>query len=230
MVRVVEQVGTVGALHGLDPFAGDEPVVPAVWWCRPTDDAIVLGSRQRDDLVDEAACRRSGLSIVRRRSGGGAVIVRRTAIVWVDVVLPVGIAPDDVRGSMVWIGERWRDVMAPVVAAPLTVHRGGMQDSAWSDLVCFAGVGPGEVLVGPDKLVGLSQRRTRRGIRLQGLVYGVRVADEYPAVLRGPLPAAAPGGQAWQPGLEGGVIAAALAERITAERITAERVAAKRVT
>jgi hypothetical protein len=50
------------------------------------------------------------------------------------------------------------------------------------------------------------------------------VTDEYPAVLRGPLPAAAPAGQAWQPGLDGGVIAAALAERITAERATAKRV------
>jgi lipoate-protein ligase A len=215
VVSVVEQVGTVGELHGLDPFDGGEPVVPAVWWCRPTDDAIVLGSRQRDDLVDEAACVRTGLSIVHRRSGGGAVIMRRASILWVDVVLPAGIAPDDVRGSMVWIGERWREVLAPVVDRPLTVHRGGMECSAWSDLVCFAGVGPGEVLVGPDKLVGLSQRRTRRGIRVQGLVYGASVAGEYRTVLRGSLPSAAPGGQAWQPGLDGGRIAAALAQRIT---------------
>jgi lipoate---protein ligase len=214
VVSVVQQVDTVAALHALDPFAVDEPVTPAVWWCRPTDDAIVLGSRQHDDVVDREAGGRVGLSIVRRRSGGGAVIVRRASIVWIDVVLPVGVAPDDVRGSMVWIGERWCDVLAPVVAAPLTVHRGGMQASDWSDLVCFSGVGPGEVLVGSDKLVGLSQRRTRRGIRVQGLVYGRDVADEYRTVLRGSLPAATPGGQAWQPGLDGGAIAAALAERI----------------
>lgn len=214
-VSVVEQVGTVAELHGLDPFAADRPVVPAVWWCRPSDDAIVIGSRQSTDLVDEAACRRAGLSIVRRRSGGGAVVMRRESTLWIDVVLPSGIAPDDVRGSMVQIGECWRDVMGPVVDAPLTVHRGGMQCSDWSDLVCFAGVGPGEVLVGPDKLVGLSQRRTRRGIRVQGLVYGASVAGEYPAVLRGPLPTEAPAGQAWQPGLDGAAVAAALAERIT---------------
>lgn len=214
-VDVVEQVGTVAELHGLDPFAGDGPAVPAVWWCRPTDDAIVLGSRQRDDVVDVDACRRAGMSIVHRRSGGGAVVMRRSSITWIDVVLPPGVAPDDVRGSMVWIGERWCDVLAPIVDEPLTVHRGGMECSVWSDLVCFAGVGPGEVLVGHDKLVGLSQRRTRRGIRVQGLVYGGSVAGEYRAVLRGTVPDDDPGGQAWLPDLDGAAVAAALARRIT---------------
>jgi lipoate-protein ligase A len=36
-----------------------------------------------------------------------------------------------------------------------------MQSSAWSARVCFAGVGPGEVLIGSRKVVGISQRRTR---------------------------------------------------------------------
>ena len=31
--------------------------------------------------------------------------------------------------------------------------------------MCFAGVGPGEVLVGGRKVVGISQRRTRAGAR-----------------------------------------------------------------
>ena len=214
-VGVVEQVGTVAELHGLDPFTGDRTVVPEVWWCRPTDDAIVIGSRQSTDVVDERACRRAGLSVVRRRSGGGAVIMRRESSLWVDIVLPSGVAPDDVRGSMVWIGECWRDVMASVVEAPLDVHRGGMRCSDWSDVVCFAGVGPGEVLIGSEKLVGLSQRRTRRGVRIQALVYADSMVHEYRGVLRGPWPATDPVGQAWHPGLDHGAIVTALAERIT---------------
>ena len=215
-VRVVEQIGTVGELHALDPFAGDRPVIPEVWWCRATDDAIVLGSNQADELVDEVACRHADLSIVRRRSGGGSVVMRRSTTLWIDVVLPVGAAPDDVRGSLVWIGERWCDAMSSVVDDALTVHRGGMEHSAWSEFVCFSGVGPGEVMIGSDKLVGLSQRRTRRGIRIQGLVYGASVAGEYTAVLRGALPCGEPGGQAWRAGLDGARVAAALAERIAA--------------
>ena len=38
-------------------------------------------------------------------------------------------------------------------------------------MVCFAGVGTGEVSVGDRKLVGLSQRRTRTGARFQCLVH-----------------------------------------------------------
>jgi lipoate-protein ligase A len=214
VIAVEERVGTVAELHALDPFAREAPSRPSVWWCRPTDDALVLGSRQADDLVDLAACARAGLSVVHRRSGGGAVLMRRSSVHWVDVVLPPGFAPDDVRGSMVWIGEQWQAVLATRVNRRLVVHRGGMQGSNWSDLVCFAGVGPGEVLVDDAKLVGLSQRRTRRGIRIQGLIYGASVAGEYRSVLRGDLPVMDPDGQAWIAGLDGAALAADLAQRI----------------
>ncbi len=215
MVEVVSRRGTVAELHGLDPFAGAEPVAPVVWWCRPTDDALVLGSRQSEDLVDPAACERAGLSIVRRRSGGGAVLMRRASVLWVDVVLPPGIAPDDVRGSMVWIGEAWQHVLRVHADRSLEVHRGGLACSEWSDLVCFSGVGPGEVLDGDTKLVGLSQRRTRRGIRIQALVYGSSVAGEYRSLFSGEVPAGDPPGQAWLPGLDGDALASALASRLT---------------
>lgn len=217
-VAVRERRGTVAELHALDPFAGSAGVggvAPQVWWCRPADDAIVLGSRQSLELVDPDACRAAGLSVVRRRSGGGAVVMRRASVHWIDVILPPGIAPDDVRGSMEWIGDHWRDVLATAVGRELTVHRGGMVCSSWSDLVCFSGVGPGEVLSGSDKLVGLSQRRTRRGLRIQSLLYDAPVAGEYRHVLRGSLPDGDPPGQAFQSGLDGAALAAALANRIT---------------
>ena len=215
MIAVEERVGTVADLHALDPLTGDGPAAPVIWWCRPTDDAIVLGSRQSDDLIDPTACERAGLAVVHRRSGGGAVIMRHDSILWVDVVLPPGFAPDDIRGSMGWMGECWREALAPLVDDDLSVHPGGMEHSAWSDLVCFAGIGPGEVLIGDDKLVGLSQRRTRRGVRVQGLVYGASVAHEYRSVFRGALPPADPTGQAWVAGIDHGDVVDRLAGRIT---------------
>ena len=197
MVDVVVQRGSVEELHSLDPFADGPLDAPVVWWCRPSDDAIVLGSRQDPELLDAAACARDGLSITPRRSGGAAVLIRRAEMAWVDVVLPTGSAPDDVRGSMVWIGERWRDVLQRLVPAPLEVHRGGMVDRAWSDLVCFAGVGPGEVLLGDAKLVGLSQRRTRHGSRIQALIHRCPAMHGYRPLFRPPLPNGEPAGQAW---------------------------------
>ena len=41
------------------------------------------------------------------------------------------------------------------------MHRGPPVRTPWSDRVCFAGLGSGEVTVGGRKVVGLSQRRTK---------------------------------------------------------------------
>jgi lipoate-protein ligase A len=194
ITSLVEHVGTVAELHALDPFAAGPVAVPEVWWCRPVDDAVVLGSRQTAGLLDAAACARAGLATVRRRSGGGIVLIRHEALTWIDLVLPHGIAPDDVRGAMVWAGERWRAALVDVAGldpARLEVHHGGMVTSPWSELVCFAGLGPGEVLADRRKLVGLSQRRTRHGLRIQGLVHRAPV-DDVVGVLAVPPPPGAP--------------------------------------
>ena len=69
-LNAVARSGTVRELHELDLLAVAADA-PRVWWLRPDDAAIVLGSRQRDDLVDLDECDRLGLRVVRRRSGGG---------------------------------------------------------------------------------------------------------------------------------------------------------------
>ena len=60
---------------------------------------------------------------------------------------------------------------------PLVQHRSGLVRTPESDLVCFAGKGPGEVFLGGDslgavgpKVVGISQRRTREHARFQTAV------------------------------------------------------------
>ena len=47
------------------------------------------------------------------------------------------------------------------------MHEGTLRTTRWSRLVCFAGLGPGEVTVGGAKVVGIAQRRTRAGARFQ---------------------------------------------------------------
>lgn len=216
MASVITRTATVDELHALDPFTDrpadrDGVVGPEVWVCEPTDSAIVLGSRQTPELLDADACRAAGLTIVRRRSGGGAVLLRPDAVVWIDVVLPHGVAPDDVRGSMVWIGERWAEVLAPSARGRLEVHRDGMICTPWSDLVCFAGVGPGEVLLDGRKFLGLSQRRTRHGIRVQGTLYRRPVTGEIPALLSGPTPDVPLVEPEWDASLDAARLAAELA-------------------
>lgn len=184
MVTVDERHDTAAVLHGTDPFADGPVTDPLIRVCDPSRPAIVLGSRQTDDLLDLDRVGRAGLDVVRRRSGGGAVLLRPDAIVWIDLVVPHGVAPDDVRGSMIWAGECWRRALVACGADPgvLDLHRGGMVCTPWSGLVCFAGLGPGEITVGGAKLVGLSQRRTRHGLRIQGQVHRRPLLAEMPAL------------------------------------------------
>jgi lipoate-protein ligase A len=189
---IVRHQGSVADLHALDPFAAGAPDVPQLWWYEPDSPAVVLGSRQTPALLDLDRCARLGFDVVRRRSGGGVVLVVPDDLVWIDLVVPHGVAPDDVRGSMVWAGEHWREALAPSLptGSTLEVNDGPSRATPWSDLVCFAGVGPGEVLLGGRKLVGLSQRRTRHGLRIQGMVYRRPPAVDVSELLLEPVPRA----------------------------------------
>lgn len=164
--RVEHHRGSAAAFHARELPA---PPVRSVWVHEVTAPALVLGSAQRDDVVDAGAAARAGVEVVRRRSGGGAVLLVPGEVLWVDVVLPRGDAHwvDDVGRSMGWLGDAW----ARVLGGGATVHRGPMVHTAWSAQVCFAGLGPGEVVRGGRKLVGISQRRTRDAARFQCALY-----------------------------------------------------------
>jgi lipoate-protein ligase A len=134
----------------------------------PDAPAVVLGSTQDLAMVDDGQASRHGLAVVRRRSGGGAVLVGADDPLWVDVDLPVDDPRwvDDVARSFVWLGEAWARVLA-VHGLAAEVHTGPFAPGPWGRAVCYAGRGPGEVFVDGAKVVGLAQRRTRTGARFQ---------------------------------------------------------------
>jgi hypothetical protein len=65
------------------------------------------------------------------------------------------------------LGAAW----ATAIGGEAVAHTGPMVPSEWSDTVCFAGLGPGEVTIEGRKAVGISQRRTRRSARFQCVAY-----------------------------------------------------------
>lgn len=151
-----------------------DPADAEVWLHDITGAALVLGSTQDADVVDVEACRRAGVEVVRRRSGGGAVLLTPGQVTWVDVIVPAGSSgwADDIHAPMVWVGRQLAAVFDELRGDALgdeavTVHEGPMITTEWSRVVCFDGVGAGEVLLGGRKLVGISQRRTRHAARLQ---------------------------------------------------------------
>ena len=167
------------------------PVERGVWLLTPTRPAIVLGSSQKDEDVDHAFCAANGIDVVRRRSGGGAVYVHPAESLWIDIVVPRGDAlwSDDIGKSMWWIGDWWVALLADAGVVSAQVHRGAFERNDWSDIVCFAGKGSGEVFPqeshAHQKIVGISQRRTRDYARFQCIAYFQWDAALHAAMLPG---------------------------------------------
>lgn len=166
----------------------------ALWWFEVAEcPALVLGSSQQEAAADLDACSRAGVDIVRRRSGGGAVLLWPGESVWLDVLLPHGdpLWLDDVGRAVWWLGEVWAATLGALGADAVSVHRGPMLPSPWTPEVCFAGTGPGEVLDRAGrKLVGISQRRTRAGARFQCLLHLSWQPERYERLLSSRPPAA----------------------------------------
>lgn len=160
--------GTVAELHDRELPLDRR----SVWVMEPSVPTLVLGSAQRAAVVPDAAAASAGWAITRRRSGGGLVALDPAEVVWVDVVVPRGdrLWNDDVGVAFEWLGDAWVRALGSLGVSGES-HRGRPIAATAGRIVCFAGVGSGEVIVGGAKLVGLSQRRTRHGARFQCLVH-----------------------------------------------------------
>lgn len=163
-------------------------------WVQTVDrPALVLGSTQDLGIVDRALAASWGIEIVRRRSGGGVVLLEPGEVTWLDVILPAGDPywSDDVSRSGLWLGEVWQAVLADLGIDGATVHRDAVVCGPLGRAVCFGVVGPGEVSLEGRKVVGVSQRRSRTAARFQCAVYRRWTADVMAALLGLDEPAAA---------------------------------------
>lgn len=143
------------------------------------------------------ACAELGVQVLRRRSGGGAVLVDQEDPLWVDVWLPAGDALwlSDVRHAAQWVGEWWQSALETLGVGEGRVHGGPPLCGPGSDLCCFAGVGPGELVRHERKVVGLAQWRAREGALFHcaayrrwdptGIARLLRLSDERRASLLG---------------------------------------------
>ncbi len=168
-------------------------ITPGVWWFDVRSSALVLGSSQPLHHVDIESCAQRGVDVVRRRSGGGAVLLEPGDVLWADVLLPVTDPrwTSDIGRSAWWLGEVWGEALSSLGVIGTDVHRGAMVRSAWSDHVCFAGVGGGELMLDGRKVVGISQRRTRAGARFQCALYRHWRADAHVPLFADPAPVVA---------------------------------------
>lgn len=156
----------VGTFHARDVATVERATI----WvpCLDESPTLVLGSRQQLGSVDQDICRQRGIEVVQRRSGGAAVLVGSEQLIWFDVLITRDHPGwnDDVQKSFFWLSDRLLSALK-ALGIEAEAHHGPMINTTWSDLVCFAGLGPGEITVDGKKLIGISQRRTRNVARYQ---------------------------------------------------------------
>jgi lipoate-protein ligase A len=160
------------------------PTVRFYGW-RPA--AVSLGYAQPlDETVDRARCQALGIGLVRRPTGGSAILHEPPEReVTYGVVAREGDFPgaDDVLGTYRVLGQGLAAGLARLgVAAelvPLVRGRSGRTPA-----FCFGRVGAYEIAVGGRKLAGSAQRR-QRGCFLQ---HGSLLLDADPARIRAVFP------------------------------------------
>jgi lipoate-protein ligase A len=131
---------------------------------------LVLGSGQSMDVLDAT---KLGSMPVRRRRGGGGLVLLQPDDLWIDWWIPATDArwSHDVRVSSLQVGGWWRDTLEPRVSGVISVHEEPLEGDVLHRVVCFAGRGPGEVFVDGRKAVGLAQWRVREGIFLTTVLH-----------------------------------------------------------
>jgi len=167
-VEVREFVGSAEELHALPmPTDGEQA---QLWIMRPTAPVVVMGSSQRPEMFDLAALARDGIELAARRSGGGAVFIDPAVTVWVDVLAPRSseLWSSELTENFLLVGRRWQQALG-VLGHATNLCETSSPRTAASSLACWAGIGWGELTVGPAKVLGLSQRRTRWGSRVQAM-------------------------------------------------------------
>lgn len=138
--------------------------------------AVIYGRRGHGDAdpdVPERA-RQSGHDLLRRRSGGGAVLAGPW-LLGVDLLLPAA-HPLSAAGhiaSFRWLGSVWHKslrtlgVFVEIADAASIAESNAAACEAGLDWVCFAGLSHGELIdVQGRKLLGLAQWRGRWGTLL----------------------------------------------------------------
>lgn len=149
--------------------AGTSPPVLRLYrWAPP---CLSLGASQPYEVADAAFCSATGVDIVRRPTGGRAVL-HHLEVTYL-VAVPLGVPPfgHDLQGvyrricEVLVVGLRRLGVEATLAGAPL-----GPAVRPVQPIPCFVGPAAGEVVVGNRKLVGSAMRRVGDAVLQHGAV------------------------------------------------------------
>jgi len=166
-------------------LAGDAPPTLRLYaWSAPTL-TIGYGQDARRD-VDLAACRRRGIPVLRRVTGGRAVIHDRELTY--SVAVPAGLPPfgGTLRESARAVAEVLVGALGLLgVAASAAPEAGRGPSRGKRPAACFAVASGHEVVAAGHKVVGSAQRRRPGGFLQHGSILLRGHAADLAALLRG---------------------------------------------
>jgi lipoate-protein ligase A len=134
---------------------------------------VVLGSTQRVEIVNAQRAADVNAEVVRRRGGGGAVLLQPHDHLWIDAWIPRDdpLWDADVAAAAIWVGSWWSAGLESLGVRGFAVHEGRSVPGEHGALVCFSGQGPGEVFQLKRKVMGVSQWRGREGALFHTCAY-----------------------------------------------------------
>ena len=145
-------------------MGSDIPFLRVYTW---TPDAISLGFSQGEDVVDMDECRKSGIEVVTRFTGGAAVFHKDE--VTYSFFYPASIQP---KYSAREMRKAFMEVFLKVFSA-LDVPAEGSANEKWempASAVCFHAAAENEIIVAGKKIVGSAQSVKRAGIFQHGSI------------------------------------------------------------
>jgi lipoate-protein ligase A len=167
------------------------PTLRLYAWDRPS---ISLGYFQRaEQIVDLDRCRTAGVPVVRRTTGGRAVIHHRELTYSFVAPVPHARFPPTIRGTY--------DVIARALVAGLADLGVGVESHAREPRrarldagspLCFESISRYELTLRGRKVIGSAQRRWQRGFLQHGSLILAPAPEEWPTWFRPSVPAAAP--------------------------------------
>ena len=143
------------------------PVLRLYGWDRPT---ITVGRHQdlESDRIDVQACRRLGVSVVRRPTGGRAVYHGKGLTY--AVVGPIPRDAATVAATYRWVAAALVHGLAGIGLPVAELGRQRGLEPGPLSAACYAAPSAGEVALGGHKWIGSAQRRLRRAFLQHGAI------------------------------------------------------------
>jgi lipoate-protein ligase A len=153
---------------------GGPPTLRLYGWPGST---MLLGAGQPASAVDHEACDRLGIPLLRRMSGGTAVLHDEQTIS-LQLTLPAGhpLVSDDIHRNFRWFSEFLMAALERlgIEASWMPLDRArAAQAPPGLEGACYSTLAPYEIAVAGRKLIGHGQMRRVRATALQAMVYGL---------------------------------------------------------